>query len=377
MIQLIKIGIDLRVLDSLNITGLGRYALNLTQELIKFEEEEYYLIGNVHRSELECAKKIKVPVELPYGDMEFANKLLSLIGYVEDLDMIFSPFYPLPERRNFKGIVTIHDLIPLRLPDIFNNTSIYDFYDIYMRDCAKHVDHIITVSNSTKQDIMELYEIEEEKISVVYLSSHFKSCFSNEADGTTQHHTLMKYGISQSYILSICTLEPRKNLNRLLKAYEIIRTNLKEELHLVFVGGLGMRSEELIREIEKSQFKDSIIMTGYVPDEDLPILYSNAEVFVYPSLYEGFGLPVLEAMGYGVPVVTSNVSSLPEVGGEAALYCDPYDVESIAYTIEKVLLSPTLQKQLREKSLERSKLFSWEKTALQTRDVFLKCFNES
>ncbi|PJW16463.1 glycosyltransferase family 1 protein [Geobacillus sp. WSUCF-018B] len=370
-----KIGIDLRVLDSLNITGLGRYALNLTKELIKFKEE-YYFIGNVDRSELEYTKNMTIPIELPYGDIEFANKLLSLIGYVEDLDMMFSPFYPLPERRTFKGIVTIHDLIPLRLPEIFRNTGIYNFYDTYMRECAEHIDHIITVSNSTKQDIMELYGIEEEKISVIYLAGHSK-CFNREDVGEAQQKVFEKYRINKGYILSLCTLEPRKNLTRLLKAYEIIRTKLKEEFHLVFVGGFGMRSEELIREIEKSPFKDNIIMTGYVPDEDLGVLYSNAEVFVYPSLYEGFGLPVLEAMGYGVPVVTSNVSSLPEVGGDAALYCNPYDVESIAYTIEKVLLSPTLQRQLREKSLERSKLFSWEKTALQTRDVFLKCLNKS
>lgn len=370
-----KIGIDLRILDNVNITGLGRYALNLSEELIKIKEEEYYLIGNFNRLELEKANKILI--EFPYGDIESANKLLALTGFLEDLDMIFSPFYPIPERRAFKGIVTIHDLIPLRLPDLFANTGIYNFYDKYMRECAKHVDHIIAVSNSTKQDIIELYEVEEEKISVVHLSGNLKQYYLNgEAESIEKQEVLVKYGITRPYILSLCTLEPRKNLIRLLRAYEIIRSKLKENVQLVFVGGLGWKYEELLKEIDKNQFKNSIIITGYVPDEDLPFLYSNAEVFVYPSFYEGFGLPVLEAMGFGTPVVTSNVSSLPEVGGDAALYCNPYDVESIAYGIEQILMSTTLQKQLREKGLQRSKLFSWEKTAQQTREVFLKCLNE-
>lgn len=371
-----KIALDMRVLDNHNYSGLGRYARELSRRLLQFDTEEYYLIGEFENHLINSRNRNRVDLgqselDKGYKDLNRIQKLLALNGYIEQYDLMFSPFYPLPSKRTFKGVLTIHDLIPLRLPEIFVNTSVYDFYKIHIRNCVETVDHIIVDSIATKTDVVNYYGIDENKVSVVYLAT---SITENNTQLETEQ-VLLKNKIDRPYILSVCTIEPRKNIKRVLEAFKIISDKFSDEFKLVLVGGMGWRDAELLKLLNDYGYRNNILMTGYVPDEELIALYRGALMMVYPSLYEGFGLPVLEAMSVGVPVVTSNISSLPEVGGDAVIYCDPYSVESIEASIETILFSPTIQLELKEKGIKRSKLFSWKKTAQQTREIFLNCLN--
>lgn len=365
--KMIHVGMDLRILNNAFKTGIGRYSYNLFNQLLNYSDEKYYLVGDIN--EKKFSKANRIDIDLPNSNNDLANKILSLMGYVYELDVLHSPYFPIPKRRTFKGILTIHDLIPLRKPEWFANRNVYNFFNIQIRDSVKYVDHIIADSQATKNDIIDLFAVDENKISVVYLGidQSFIDILPNQEDKSI----LKKYNIDLNYILSVCTVEPRKNIYRTLKAYEIFRKRYKEKIKLVLVGKLGWKYESLLQAIKESKFSDDIIITGYVLDEDLPILYRNAEVFMYPSLYEGFGLPVLESMTCETPVITSNISSLSEVGGDSVMYCDPYDIESIVCAIEEVLTKPSLQKELREKGKNRSQLFSWKKAAEQTRQIYL------
>jgi len=360
------IGIDLRILDSNNRAGLGRYAYNVTKELLAGRFDDYELIGAFDDPLLDKARRYRF--DLPHYDLDYANRILSLVGRIRDYKVMFSPFYPLPERRRFAGVLTILDLIPLKLPDIFKGTSIYSFYDEYIRESAKHVDHILAISECTKKDIIELYGVDESKITVTFLAADEKFVQNSDIQEGDQA-VLEKYDASGPYLLSVCTIEPRKNLRRTLQAYELLRDRISDDIKLVLVGSLTINAQDLLRDIQNSKYREDIRVTGYVADDELPVVYRNATAFVYPSLYEGFGLPVLEAMACGIPVVTSSISSMPEVGGEAAVYCDPYDVDSISEGLERVVLDDSLRKALIPASLERARSITWDKTAARTRKV--------
>lgn len=365
-----KIGLDLRVLATKAYTGIERYTYQLTLELIKQHNEEYYLIGDFRDPILKKAHNI--PLDIPRSHSDLANKLLAFKGAMEGLDLLFSPYFSIPERRTFKGVLVIHDLIPLRFPEFFDNSErIYQYFNDTMRKAAETADHLIAVSETTRNDIIYYYNIKPEKITVVPEAGFTKNSGPDELAAIDE--VKMKYGVIKPYVLSVCTLEPRKNLSRVLKAYEILRDKLDMDISLVLVGNLGWKITTFLEELENHRYRKDIILTGFIPDADLVALYKNTEVFVYPSLYEGFGLPVLEAMSMGAPVVTSACSSLPEVGGEAAIYCDPYLEEAIADSIEKVITNQVLKDNLIKKGYERAQLFTWENTARQTRDVFLKC----
>ncbi|MED4350954.1 glycosyltransferase family 1 protein [Schinkia azotoformans] len=370
-----NIGLDLRSLYNQKITGIEKYTISLVNELlrIKSNQENYFAVGN--SSLLENKNKLSKDYELPTTSrVDIAHKYLAMKGYTENWDIFFSPYQPIPERRTYKGVITVHDCLPLKFPDFFPESS-YTFFDVELRKSLESVDHIITVSNSTKKDIIQYFNVDESKITVTHLSGLNTRKIGNLT--TKQKKDILDlYKINGSFILSVCTFEPRKNLIGTIKAYQIIRSKINERIKLVLVGGLGWHYNELLRLIDNNIYKEDIVITGYIPETHLPILYEKAMTFVYPSFYEGFGLPVLEAMGCGAVVVTSNVSSLPEVGGEAVLYCDPFDVESIADAIMTVILSNDLRDTLSNKGIERSKLFTWEKTASKTLGIFYKVLNE-
>ncbi|VBB05515.1 glycosyl transferases group 1 [Lucifera butyrica] len=364
-----KIGLDLRVLTGRNYSGIPRYAYNVAKELNSFQNEDYLFIGEFQSLEVPETKRLYL--DLPASDSDLANKLLAFKGEAAKLDLLFSPYYPLPSKRLFKGVQVIHDLIPLKFPELCgNSTATYDFFNKGIRVSAQYCDHIIADSYATKGDIIDFFDIDESKISVVHLAPLI---VNHALKNSINQSVLDQYGIKGPYILSVCTIEPRKNLRRVLKAYEILRQRHKEKLHMVLVGGLGWKYQELLKEITTNQYHEDIIMTGFVPDEDLGVLYKNAQAFVYASIYEGFGLPVLEAMALGAPVVTSQTSSLPEVAGNAAIYCDPLDIESIAFAMEQMIISPQIQQQYIREGLKRASAFSWKRTAEETRRIFLMC----
>jgi glycosyltransferase involved in cell wall biosynthesis len=227
---------------------------------------------------------------------------------------------------------------------------------------------VITVSNYTKQRLMEVCHIPETKIRVIYEAAeeHFRPVTQEAKEATKKKYDLSK----EQYILSVAALNPRKNLGTLIKAWDVLRPQLGGQVNLVLVGMLYFNTS--LAQLGLDNLPEDVILTGHVDDCDLPALYAGASAFVYPSLYEGFGLPPLEAMACGTPVVVSNVSSLPEVCGEAVVYIDPYSVDSLAEGILSVLTDRALSSHLSEKGLARVAEFSWERAAKE----HLACFKE-
>jgi glycosyltransferase involved in cell wall biosynthesis len=232
-----------------------------------------------------------------------------------------------------------------------------------MKASARKADRIIAVSENTKKDLIKFYGIMPEQVKVIYLGvdKNFSFVKKENDDGV-----LRRYNLKPGYILNVGTLEPRKNIVRLLEAYRLIAADLSRAPQLVIAGGKGWLSEDINKRIDSLGLKAKVILTGYVPDDDLPSLYRGAALFVYPSLYEGFGLPPLEAMASGVPVVSSNTSAIPEVVGKAGLLVDPCRTDEIARAVIMALEDVGLRDRMKNEGLKRSGRFSWENTAKKT-----------
>jgi len=224
---------------------------------------------------------------------------------------------------------------------------------------ARRSEKVIAISESTKRDIVSLLEIEEEKISVTHLGVDKR--FRPVTEEQELAGVRRKYNLPPKYILYVGLIEPRKNLEALVDAYHA--DSLHTEFDLVLAGNLGWGYAPLLEKVANSRIRNRIHMPGYIADTDLPALFSMAATFAYPSVYEGFGLPVLEAMACGTPVITSQVSSLPEVAGDAAILVDPSDRKALALALQKVLSDDHLRKSLSEKGIRRARLFTWEKNS--------------
>lgn len=276
--------------------------------------------------------------------------------------------YHLPAFSSVKGVITVHDVSFMRYPDFFTRREylkMRTLLPISLKRAAK----IITVSECSKKEIIQFFGVLPEKIRVIYYGGgeEFRPAdYSPEAAAVKT-----RYHLPERFILCVSNLQPRKNLSRLIKAYVNLRKNQPEVKHkLVIVGEKAWRYSDIFASLKESGLPDEIILTGYIPNQNLPALYSAADLFVYPSIFEGFGLPALEAMACGCPVITSNASSLPEVVGDAGIMVDPYDIEELAKMMYEVLNNEELRKKMKRKGLERAKLFSWEKCATETVKVY-------
>ena len=230
----------------------------------------------------------------------------------------------------------------------------------------KKLDLLVAISENTKKDAHHILGIDN-RIDAIPLAAD--STIFYRAGASAVSSVKKKYGITKKYILSVCTLEPRKNLKTLLAAYRAMPS--RRNYQLVLVGMAGWINTDFFNEIEASDVRDNVLITGYVSNTELAPIYSGAELFVFPTLYEGFGLPVLEAMQCGCPVITSNTSSIPEVAGDAAIMVDPLDVEGLSKTMEKIVSGAAVRTSLREKGLKRSRQFSWEKSARRLLDSLM------
>lgn len=277
-------------------------------------------------------------------------------------DIIFSPTHYIPIVSPIKRVVTIFDLAFLYFPEMFTNRDLWQLKS-GTNFSVKNADHIITISHSTRKDIMKSYNIAKDKITISYPG--FDSQIFHpigEQEGIKQ--VLNKYSIEGGYIIYIGTIQPRKNISRLIEV--IARIN---NLKLVVVGkttGQGRNAwmfEEILKKPQQLGVEDKVIFTGFVPTEDLPYLINGAQAYVLVSLYEGFGIPVLEAMACGVPVVASEISSLPEVVGDAGLLVDPYSVDQIEQAIRTIITDKKLRQKKIELGLKQAEKFSWNKMA--------------
>jgi glycosyltransferase involved in cell wall biosynthesis len=262
-------------------------------------------------------------------------------------------------------VVTVHDLGYLYYPGAHRFLDGL-YLDLSTRYNARAASRVIASSQATKDDLVQQCGIEPDKITVVYFG--YDETMQPVEDEATIEKVKARYGIQGDYVLHVGTLQPRKNLGRLLEAYAMVRKQAKrgETPCLVMAGRKGWLYDQIFQQVERLGLESAVILPGYVPQDDLPALLSGAHLFAFPSLYEGFGLPVLEAMACGTPVLCSNVSSLPEVAGDAALLVDPLDVKSMAEAMNRLLQDEGLRSQLVERGYRQVRQFSWERCARET-----------
>ncbi|MBP6993166.1 MAG: glycosyltransferase family 4 protein [Spirochaetes bacterium] len=277
----------------------------------------------------------------------------------------FADFFPLLFPSRTRKLWLVHDLVWKLYPRTQQKRNV--LRGLLVTRGMKRADLLLAVSDSTRNDMIRLLNIRSE---IITLHNAADRAIFYRADRASTARVKKKYAISGRYILSVCTLEPRKNLPALLDAYAAMKG--RERFRLVLVGMSGWKNTELFDMIGRHPAKDRIIVTGYVPAEDLAPLYAGAEVFAFPTFYEGFGLPVLEAMQCGCPVISSTSSSIPEVAGDACVLVDPHDVTALASSMELVLSDKKLRAAMARKGLARSALFSWEKSAARLLEIIEK-----
>ena len=281
-------------------------------------------------------------------------------------DVLWMPMHNVPiiRRKKMKTVVTIHDLAFKYFPETFTKKDLFKI-NLLTRLAVTLADKIITISESSKKDILKFYpRVKEENIKVIY-HGFDPDVFAGERNAEKELEIKNKYGIAGPYLLYIGAIQPRKNLEVLIEAFDKIKGN-NADLQLVLVGEKAWLSDGVFKKIAASRYKNDILCPGRVDFETLGHLLRGAEIFVFPSLYEGFGIPVLEAFAARVPVVCADNSSLPEVGGDAAVYFSGQNSEDLAEKIRKLVADENLRKTCVEKGLERIKKFSWEKCSQET-----------
>src|SRR4030095_13534845 len=281
--------------------------------------------------------------------------------------------YTAPPFCRVPVVVTIHDLAFERMPETFTRRGSFQL-KLTVRRTAKKAARIATVSEYSRQDLLDIYKLPPEKVVVTYngVESSFtpQPSVPNEAEGVRR-----RFGVSRDFLLAVGSLQPRKNLVRLIRAYARLRSEREDfRSQLVIVGRKLWLASAIFDEVKRQRWADDVILTGYVADEDLPALYRAARAFVYPSLFEGFGLPPLEAMACGTPVVTSDVSSLPEITGDAALLIDPNDERALANALIEVVNNARLRAELREKGIAQAKKFTWRDAAEKTLRLYQEAY---
>lgn len=362
-----RVGIDARLVYYRQ-AGISQYTLRLLEQFAAIAQDDEFVVFQSRRDSSRLVdqpnfhkRSLWTP---PHHRLE--QLLLPLEMATVDLDILHSPDFIPPFRRNCKSVITIHDLNFLLYPNFLTPQSAryYGQIDQAVRNC----DHIIAVSESTKRDIIRLTGAPESKITVVYEAAH--PIYRPLQDEQMLQQVKERFGIHNDFVLFVSTIEPRKNVRALLDAYKRVLDNYHADVSLVLAGEKGWLFHEVFALVEELGLQERVRFLGRVSSEDLLGLYNGAQLLVHPAFYEGFGLPPLEAMACGTPVVVSNTSSLPEVVGDAALLVDPTDVDGMAVAIWRLLSDQVLRRQMIDKGLMRARRFSWKKAALETLDIY-------
>ena len=368
---MLRIGIDATAIPHRERVGAGNYIFDLVRALARADaENEYFVFAKpVHIDEwrIEQANFHFIPGGSHARPVRLLWEQTALARLCRQyrIDVLHSPHYTAPVFCRSRSVVTFCDTIFFSHPEL-HTLSKRLFFRQMMKLAARRASAIITISASTARDVAHLFEgtLPPEKVRVTTLaaSSHFR--LLNDAAGVER--ICRKYNLQAGqFILYVGALEPRKNVPTLLHAYRAL-VDRGFQQRLAIVGRRGWMFKDIFTTAKTLKLEGRVIFTGYVPDEELPYLYNGARVFAYPSLYEGFGLPVLEAMACGAPVVTSNASSMPEIVGEAGLLVDPHDRRQLTEAIERLIVDDDLHHALQEQGVRRAADFSWEKTARET-----------
>lgn len=353
--------------------GLANYFRQLVHYLAEVDTENHYtLLLHPHSA---ARFRVAAPnfrtriIPIPGRQAHYWEQLiLPFILAALPLDLVHFVGFPAVLAQRKPTVITLHDLSYKRLPHLRGDWLSRFHWRFFGDRGARRADHIITISEHSRGDIQECLSVPSERISVIYEAP--APIFRPIELETARAIARDKYGIVGGYILFVGTLQPTKNLARLIDAYALARRRAGIVPALVIVGQKGWDFADLFARVSGLGLDNQVIFTGYVPDDDLPALYSGADVFVLPSLYEGFGLPVLEAMACGTPVITSTVTSLPEITGDAALLVDPLDTDALARALERVYTDAALRQRLRLAGLARAAQFSWRRCAEETRAVY-------
>ncbi|MCB4792729.1 MAG: glycosyltransferase family 4 protein [Elusimicrobia bacterium] len=353
-----KIGIDARMIDN---SGIGTYIKLLLKHIKDFDKNEYLLFGDPAKLNHFGIKTIEAKFPI-YSITE----QLKLPGMIENskVDIFHEPHYNIPYFYSGKMVVSIHDLIHILFPQFLSSRAAYYYAKFFLASACEKSQRIMTISENTKNDIIKHFRVEPSKIKVIYIGINpvFKPSLELAKE------VREKIG---KYILYVGALRPHKNVHTLVEAFNRLKKKNEISHKLVLVGN---GKKDYIVKIQKMiaaySIENSVLMPEVLNQEELRKYYCGADVFVFPSLYEGFGLPPLEAMASGCPVITSNSSSMPEVVGDAGIMTDAQDIDRLSNAIYKVISDEGLRKKMIEKGIARSKIFSYEKTVRETVNIY-------
>lgn len=368
-----KIGIDIRTVCDPK-AGKGRYTFHIVKELLAQDKKnEYILYTNAISGD--TAKLFEYSTLNPHIKVIHKSPVLWHFAVIKDFkreggDVFFAPtsfIIPAFLPKKIKSIVTVHDLVSFIHPHL-HQTRATVLEHLFFRRAVKRAAHVLVPSENTKKDLVRFLHYPADKISVTHLG--VDEIFFKRPAAAHLHGIKKKYNLPDRFILTVGGLEPRKNIAKLVEAFEKIQAAGRENLKLVIVGGKGWKSRKLQEKINRMGGK--ILHIENCGAGDLPAFYHLAEVFVFPSIYEGFGLPPLESMAAGCPVICSSAGSLSEVCEDAAFMIDPNDTSEISHAIEKILTDKNLKNNLMQKGLVQAQKFSWKQTAERTLQILIR-----
>jgi glycosyltransferase involved in cell wall biosynthesis len=364
-----RIAIDARKLRDF---GIGTYLRNILIELSRLDRETEYVVlcrpDDVEAGDVLGRNFRMVPEPAtPYSVAEQYRIPMSLAR--ERVDLVHEPHYVLPPLTRCRSVVTIHDCIHLMFPQYLPSRLAYVYAKGSMWAASRKADRILTVSEASKRDILRFFDVPADKVSVIYNAIDERFL----APGNPERMDLVRqrYQLDHPFVLYVGNIKPHKNIERLIDAFGRARAQGPENLKLIIIGDEISKYPALRQSVHKHKLDKHVRFLGFQPMETLAAFYRLARAFVFPSLYEGFGLPPLEAMACGTPVVTSNVSSLPEIAGGAALLVDPYDADAIANGIVQAVTDDTLRADLICRGLDRARSFSWPQSVRKIHEIYM------
>jgi glycosyltransferase involved in cell wall biosynthesis len=371
----LRIAIDARKIRDY---GIGTYVRNLLRHLSRLDAQTEYVVfcraGDAGLPEELGANFRTIPETVKqYSIGEQVRIPLDLRR--EKIDLFHAPHYVLPPLTPCKSVVTIHDCIHLRFPQYLPNRLGYAYARSSMWIATHRANRVLTVSEASKRDILRYFRVPEGKIDVIYNAIDDRLGETPTAEEVERVRE--RYQLNAPYVLYAGNIKPHKNLERLIEAFHTLRQDPDlGHVKLLIIGDEISKYASLRRAVHRYKLHKYVRFFGFVPDKTLAVLYRLARVFVFPSLYEGFGFPPLEAMASGTPVITSNVSSLPEVVGDAALLINPLDPAEIAQAMRRVLMDSELREELRQRGLRRVSEFSWERSVRRVREIYGEVLGE-
>ncbi|MGZ4031741.1 MAG: glycosyltransferase family 4 protein [Tumebacillaceae bacterium] len=370
-----KIGLDARGAIWYRGTGIGTYTYQLVKNLHMIDKQNQYrfywpgdeyknldpsaddIFNSIERSKDKFWEEVHIPMSVEQEKIDIYHVPQNGIG--------------LPGKKGCLNVVTVHDLIPYIYPETVGKGYLKIFLSEMPR-IMEQSDLVITVSEQSKRDIQRIFQLPEEKIVVTYEAP--ESVYKPIPKPDAKEFVKNRFGIDSPYVLYIGGFSPRKNVRGLINAFYEIQKDIPEDYKLVLVGKEARDFDDTAMLVEALRLKDKVIFTGFAPVLELPYLYNAADLFIYPSFYEGFGLPPLEAMACGTPTITSNSSSIPEVTGDAALLINPHDMYDLAEKMQTVLNAPDLRDAMRVNGIAQASKFSWEKCARETIAAYEKLY---